>query len=137
MDSYVPPSPSILPPITHLSYQSDSTLISVPSSSSNPPTLLSSCNTSTSNLPSPNTSSLPYPSPSLDPTFPSDSSSLPHNVNFKPYNVNVSKQLSKHKKNAERDIYLEPSNPQCIKIYMSPGLFRSLIIPALYDLPIN
>ena len=98
---------------------------------------LSSIPSITSLLPSPNTSPSLYPSPPLDPASPSTPSTLPDNVNLKPYSANMSKQLNRHKKNAERDIYLEPSNPQCIKIYMSPGLFRSLIIPALYDLPIN
>ena len=133
MASYLPPSLSSIPSITHIPCQSVNVLPSS-SASLSPPSPL---HTPTSLLPLPYTSSSPYPSPPLDPTFSSAPSSLPDNVNLKPYSANMSKQLNRHKKNAERDIYLEPSNPQCIKIYMSPGLFRSLIIPALYDLPIN
>ena len=97
------------------------------------PCVMPSSPSSLSNIPS-----FPHPSPSYDSTLSSVLPSPPSdNVNIKPYDVNVSKQLNKHKMNADRDIYLEPSNPQCIKIYMSPGLFKHLIIPALYDLPIN
>ena len=79
-----------------------------------------------------------YPFISSDSTLTSAQYPSSHdNISIRPYEANIAKQLNTHKKNADRDIYLEPSNPTCIKLYMSPGIFQSLILTALVDLPIN
>ena len=85
----------------------------------------------------PSLSSL-YPSTSFDSTLSSAKHPSSHdNISVRPYEANIAKQLNTHKKNADRDIYLQPSNPTCIKLYMSPGIFQSLILTALVDLPMN
>ena len=119
MSSFIPSSASTFLPLLNLPSPSDIIPHGIAPSSISPLPPLSSY----------------YPLTSPDSTLSSAPPSYHDSISFKPYEVNVAKQLNKHKKNADRDIYLQPSNPTCIKLYMSPGIFQTLILAALADLP--